>query len=228
MQHHGAFPAKPAQPLQGLHRANLVVRSHDGDECDTVLQHRLYALQIHETRGLDRQDRRPKTLALQACDGLKHALVFGSNRDDMIEAVPLAAVPRGALDSEIVGFSRTRGEHDLAGFGIDQLRNFGTCCFDSRGGFPAERVGIDVRVPELLPEIRKHRVEHFRVERRGGLAIEINRMLWHHQLHDLPWHVSRGSGRRVSADRDRSDAMPAGPCTRSPKPVRIDRYLTVA
>ena len=137
----------------------------------------LHALEINETRGFNRQDRRPETFALQARERLEHALVFRRNRDDMVEPVPLAAVPGGTLDGEIVGFGRTGGEHDLAGIGIDQLRHFGACDFNRSGSSPSECVGIDMRVPELLTEVGKHRIEHFRVERRRGLAIKINRML---------------------------------------------------
>src|SRR5262249_43236007 len=46
---------------------------------------------------------------------------------------------------------------------------------DRRLGPPAERMVARSSVPEILPEVREHRLEHARVERGRGMVIHVDR-----------------------------------------------------
>ena len=83
---------------------------------------------------------------------------------------------RRALQRQVVGLGRARGEHDLARVGADQPRDIGARLLDRRLAPPCRRRGSRwMRVAELLGEVRQHRVEHARVERRRRLVVEIDR-----------------------------------------------------
>ena len=79
--------------------------------------------------------------------------MLGSDRDDMIQAMALTAVPRAPLIARLLDSVAPEVNTISRGSALINSANFATCGFDSGGGFPAERVGIDVRVPELLTEI---------------------------------------------------------------------------
>src|SRR3954451_382393 len=82
---------------------------------------------------------------------------------------------RRALQREIVGLGRPRGEDDLARVGADQSGDIFARPLDRGGGLLAVNVALAVRIAELFGEVRQHCVEHARVERRRRLVVEIDR-----------------------------------------------------
>ena len=47
-----------------------------------------------------------------------------------LPTLPLALKPDGALDRQVVGLRRAGGEHDLPGFGTDDVGDFGPGLLD--------------------------------------------------------------------------------------------------
>ena len=84
------------------------------------------------------------------------------------------AGPRRTLDGEVVGLRATRGEDDLAGFGMEAGRDPLVGLVESGPGLSTE--GMRRRgVPELLGEERQHRLERFGPERCRRGVVEIDR-----------------------------------------------------
>lgn len=81
---------------------------------------------------------------------------------------------RHSLDRQVVRLGAARGPDHLAGLGADQRRDLHTCALDRiarRAPEAVQRRGIAVRPVQ----IREHRLEHARIDARGGVVIEIGR-----------------------------------------------------
>src|SRR5262249_12859622 len=111
--------------------------------------------------------------ALQALARVEDGLVLGLQGDDVVALGPVEL--GDALQSQVVRLGCTAGEDDLVGLGTDQGRHLGTRLLDRRLGSPAERMVARSSVPEILPEVREHRLEHARVERGRGMVIHVDR-----------------------------------------------------
>ena len=89
-----------------------------------------------------------------------------------------------ALQRQVVGLRCAAGEHDLARRGPGQFRNPLARHFHGRFRFPSEAVRTACRIAEFRPEVRKHRFQHTRIHRRGGVIIQIDG--FRHSWSDLP------------------------------------------
>src|SRR6202012_1910947 len=101
---------------------------------------------------------------LGAVAGLERGLVLGLARDDVVAAI---RVELGcALEREVRGLRGTRRPHELAARGAEER---GDLIASELGGLlrrPAERVVAARGVAEVVREVRDHRLEHARIDRR--------------------------------------------------------------
>ena len=130
--------------------------------------------------------------ALQALARVEDGLVLGLQRDDV---VALGPVELGhALQSQVVRLGGTAGEDDLVGLRPDEGGHLGTRLLDRRLGPPAECMVARSGVPEVLPQVGEHRLEHARVERGRGMVVhvdrKVHRVVWASCLH-WPTNVDR-------------------------------------
>ncbi len=124
---------------------------------------------------LHRQIGDPVAVLLEALARVDHRLVLGDARDDVIA---LLAVHLGdALDREVVRLGRAAGEDDFLGVRADQIGHLLARLVDRLFGLPAERMVAARRVAEVLGEVRQHRLDHARIDRRRGVIVHVDRKL---------------------------------------------------
>jgi hypothetical protein len=117
MEQHALAAAEPADGVDVLHHADLVVHGHHGDQ-DVRAHRRLQHRQVEQAVGLHRQVGDLEALALQFAHGVQHGLVLGLHRDQVLA---LGLVELGhALDGQVVGLGGAAGPDDLARVGPDQ------------------------------------------------------------------------------------------------------------
>ena len=110
--------------------------------------------------------------ALQALAGVEDGLVLGLQGDDVVALGPVEL--DHALERQVVRLGGAAGEDDLLGLGADERRHLGARLLDRRLGLPAERMVARRGVPEVLPQVGQHRLQHARVERGGGVVIHVD------------------------------------------------------
>ena len=82
---------------------------------------------------------------------------------------------RHAFDRQVVGFRRAAGKYDLLRRRSDQSSHLSARLLHRLLRFPSETMAAAGGVSELLREIRQHRFQHARIERRGSVVVHINR-----------------------------------------------------
>ena len=152
-----------------LQHADLVVGRHDRDRgsCRSVMA-RAQLVEIDEALRVDAEPRDAAALALEALARVEHRLVLGRDRDDVIAAV--AQRVRDPFDRQVVGLGGAAREDDLAR--REAPMSAATCArarVDRLLRLPAVGVLPARGVAELLGEIRQHRLEHARIDGRGGV-----------------------------------------------------------
>src|SRR5262249_31507539 len=118
MEEDAALLAELSDDGYRLQRANLVVRRHHTYE-DGLLGHYGGDLVAGDAaKSVHRQEGDPKAFPLKPPAWIKDSAVLRSYRDNV---VALATVHRdGALDGEVIAFSRAAGEDDLLVTGSDK------------------------------------------------------------------------------------------------------------
>ena len=112
---------------------------------------------------------------LEPLAGVEDRLVLGDARDDV---VALLAVHLGdALDREVVRLGRAAGEDDLLRVRADQIGDLLARLLDRLFGFPAERMVAAGGVAEVLGEVRQHRLDDARIDRRRRVIVHVDRKL---------------------------------------------------
>mmetsp|Transcript_3684 Transcript_3684/g.7686 ORF Transcript_3684/g.7686 Transcript_3684/m.7686 type:complete len:243 (+) Transcript_3684:871-1599(+) len=163
--------ADRADLLERLDHADLVVDGHDADERglgpDVVLQ----LLQVDQPVIAHREVRHLEPLRLERAARVEHALVFGLRRDHV--RLPLLVETADALDGDVVGLGGARCEDDLTRPRADQRGDLGASGLHRLVRLPPVHVRARVGVPVLADHVRHHHVEHPRVDRRRGLAVEV-------------------------------------------------------
>ncbi len=158
-----------------LDDADLVVHRHDRHDHGLVGDGGTQRVEIDQTVLLHRQVRHLEALLLEMAAGVEHALMLGHRGDDVVPAV---LVELGdATDGEVVRLGGARGEDHFLLVGTDQLGDLAARLLDALLGFPAVGMAARMRIAELVGEVRHHRFQHARVERRGGLVIEVDRLV---------------------------------------------------
>jgi hypothetical protein len=179
--------AHPADVLDGLERADLVIRRHDRHEDRFVGDRSADLLGVHLPVLVHRQIRDLEALAFQPLARVDDRLVFRQLGNDVIT---LLAVHGGdALDREVVALGGAGGEDDLAGVlvaalaldaGADQPGDLGPGLVDRLLCLPAERVAAAGGVAEVLGKVRQHRLDHPRIGAGGGVVVQVDRQLQTH------------------------------------------------
>ena len=172
-------PTQRTDLVKRLNDANLVMRRHDRHQKRAVGDRFGESIDRDKAARLDRQIGHSKTFALQRGGAFEHAFVLGRHCDQVIPNLVADGMRpremRRAFEREVVRLGRTRGEHDFARIGADQPRHLATRRLDRRHRVMSIDMALAVRVAELLCEIGQHRLEHARIQRRGGLIVEIDR-----------------------------------------------------
>ncbi len=98
--------------------------------------------------------------------------MFRGGRDDVISAV--AKGFRRALDGQVVTLRGAGGKNDFIRRRIDQRSNLLPGRNHGCAGLPTKGMCIAGCVAEPGGEKRQHGVQNARIERRGGVVVEIN------------------------------------------------------
>ena len=94
------------------------------------------------------------------------------------DVIALLAVHLGdALDRQVVRFGGAAREDDFLGVGADQIGDLLARLFDRLFGFPPERMVAARRVAEVLREVRQHRLDDARIDRRRRVIVHVDRKL---------------------------------------------------
>src|SRR6266851_2070894 len=155
--------------------ANFVVGVHDGDQNRCGLNGRLQLLNVYAPVALDRQIGDFEAVLFEVLAGVQHGLVLDGLGDDVVAL--FAEHLRDALDHQVIGFGSAAGEDDFLGRGVDQRSNLLTRRFHGLFAGPAEGVVAAGGVAELLGEVRQHRFDDARIDRRGRMIVHVNRQL---------------------------------------------------
>nr|GFC18284.1 hypothetical protein [Tanacetum cinerariifolium] len=147
----------------GLNGARLVVAVHDGHQ---------NGLGRHGSFKLLKADKaflvygQVGYLAAELFDVLtriEHSLVLGGGSDDVVAALA------------VVALSRTASEDNLLGVAVDELRNLSAGVVYAFLRCPAKGVVARGGVAEYVGEVGHHGLQHARVERRGGVVVQVDR-----------------------------------------------------
>ena len=167
-------PARPDQPRDlghGLDRADLIVGEHDADEARVGPDRGRDRGRLDDAARIDRYvgDVDAEVL-LQIARRPQHRAVLDGRRDE----VPLVpSRQRHPLERQVVGLRATAGEDDLVVVAVERPRHPGPGCLERLGGTPAGPV--EVRgIPELLAQVRLHRLQHYGVHGGRRRIVEID------------------------------------------------------
>ena len=103
------------QLLDGLDRADLVVRRHDGDQRGVVPDGLFQVLRIHDAELVHWQICDLEALLLQLRAGMQQRVVLDLAGDDVVALFPVGE--GRALDSPVIAFRAAGGEINLGGLG---------------------------------------------------------------------------------------------------------------
>ena len=127
---------------------------------------------------VDRQVRdRRLARTLERAATVQHGLVLGDASDDVIALIFVKL--DDALDCQVVGLGGAAGENDFLGLGADQRRDLFARATNGLLRLPSEAMVAAGGVAELFSEIRKHRIEHARIDPRGRMIVHVNGLFQH-------------------------------------------------
>ena len=158
-----------------LHDADLVVGVHERDENGPLLERRANGVRRDRSVRLGLEVGDPESFPFERAAGVEHGAVLGHSRDDVVALAPVG--PGGADHGEVVRFRRPAREDDLLRVGMDRGGNLAARLVDCRLGLPAENVVARGGVAEDFSEIRRHRLDHARVDWRCRVVVHVNRQL---------------------------------------------------
>ena len=168
-----AFRCDPANPAHRFDGADVVIHMMHGDE-NGLIRHRLTnGGGVHQTVRIHLHLGRSEALGFEELYRAQHRRMFDGAEDDVIP--PLLIRVSRAFDREIRGLRAVRREKDVLGrFRADERRHLLTRL---RQRIPRAQAVRMQRggVAEVFGEVRAHRLERLRQERRGGLMIEVDR-----------------------------------------------------
>ena len=172
VEQYAALPADPADLRHRLDGAHFIVRVHDRNQHGALPDGRLHRAGIHQPIAVHRQPCYARAAPLQPAANVQHRLMLDGASDDVIA---LAGVRlRHAFDRQVIRLGRAAGEDNFLRRRADQPRDLLARFLHGLLRLPPELVVAAGRVSELPGEIRHHRRQHARVERGGGVMIQVN------------------------------------------------------
>ncbi len=149
-----------------LFAAMIEMRMRAVGDCCTKL------VEIDEPLRIDAEPRDAAAFLLEAFERVEDGLVLGCGRDDVIAAIaPCAHDP---LDGEVVRLAGAAREDDLGRIRADQSGDLRPRNIDGFLRLPAIRMLPARRVAEFLVEVRKHCLEHPRIDGGRGVEVEVD------------------------------------------------------
>ena len=167
-----ARPGQAADRGQRLQHADLVVGRHHADQDRLRLEGRFERREIDQAVGADRQHRHAAAARLEVPAGVEHRAMLGRHRHDVVAAIARAL--GHALDRQVVRLGGAAREDDVLVRRADHRGDLAPRRVDGVAGPPAGGVIEAGRVADLVAQQRQHRVEHARIDRRGGVGIQVN------------------------------------------------------
>nr|WP_246090169.1 hypothetical protein [Nonomuraea deserti] len=156
--------------LQG---AGLVVGGYHRHQDRILIQPGGQRGRVHQPVAIDRQHRHPGAVqALQRLTGFQDGRVLG-DLSDHVRAGAASGQDRAA-QGEQIGLRTGGGEDDLARTGADQGGNLLARVPQCRTG-PLTIAVAAGRVAEQATQVRRHLLGHARVDRGGGVVVEVDR-----------------------------------------------------
>ena len=156
----------------GLDRPDLVVAEHDRDEDRAIRERPLHVVGVDTAVAVDRQLDDLEAELLEVAERVADRVVLDRAGDDAVTA--RLAGPGGALEREVVGLGATRREHELARIRVQARRQTLVCLVERGACRPPVRMRRR-RVPEMLRQVRQHRVDDLATERGRRRMIEVDR-----------------------------------------------------
>ena len=161
---------------QRLQHADLVVGGHDADQDRLRLEGRFERREIDQAVAADRQHRHAAAARFEVPARIEHRAMLGRHGHDVV-AAPIIAIGGAlghALDRQVVRFGGAAREDDVLVRRADHRGHLASCRVDGVAGPPAGGVIEAGRVADLIAQQRQHRVEHARIDRRGGVGIQVD------------------------------------------------------
>ena len=155
--------------------------------------------------------------------GVDHRLVLGDAGDDVIA---LLAIHLGdALDREVVRLGRAAREDDFLRVGANQVGDLFAGLLDRLFGLPSKRMVAARRIAEVLGEVRQHRLDHARIDRRRRVIVHVDRKLDSHCLISICRHLVSDTDRDLEVRTHLKGACAAPPRASARRRRRIGRKL---
>ena len=160
--------------FERLHRSEFVVGVHDGDERGFLANRAAQVFKVYQAVLVNVQVSNVNTLPFESLAGVQDGFVFHERRNHVGPRLwTVCGWGSDAEDGVIVRFGASACEEDFLG-----------ACSYKRGNLFARRLdgsssllakGVDRGgVAEFAGEVGKHRVEHFWLDRGGGVVIEVD------------------------------------------------------
>jgi len=159
----------------GLERAEFVIGVHDADQHGFGAQRAADVVGADDAAGRNGQAGDLHTLGAQLLGGRDDGGVLDGAGDDVPARGGGGA--RHAENGEIVGLGAAAGEHDLRRAGVDHRGHLAAGGFQTLFRRLSEMVDAG-RVTIHLSEAGHRRFQNFRIDRRGGVVIEVEMLHW--------------------------------------------------
>ncbi len=170
--------APPGQTLadlgNGLEHASLVVGMHHRHQQCLRAQGSLDLLRVYLTRGIDPDHAHLGTMdAAQPLAGLGDTGMLDGGQDQM-PTPGLGAAEERPGDGQVGGLGATAGDHDVIRRRPQQRRHLGAGRVQRPPGLLPHGIGRR-GIAVGIPQERRQRLGHLRMDRRGGIVVKIDR-----------------------------------------------------
>ncbi len=181
-----------------LERADLAVRRSDGDEHGARLDRLRDVGGIDAPLAVDRQQREARAAARERARGVEHRGVLGGDADEVVARLRVRR--ERALEREVVALGGAAREDDLARVArAERLGDPLARELDCGLGAPAVAVRATRGVAEVLAPVRRHGLDHARIDGGGGVVVEVDRLAGRltqrttARSRRIPWRSGSGS-----------------------------------
>src|SRR5262249_6824725 len=103
---------------------------------------------------------------------IEHCLVLRRDADQVISLASPALCY--AADRQVIALRRTAGEHNLSFARANRRCDARPCGIDRLLSFPAKAMAYAPRITEPFRKVRQHRLDHSRIDPRGGVVVHVD------------------------------------------------------